>query len=84
VLAYEWRLALGISARNGPAVPELADARQVRLGVLAHLESALTAIGLLDPQAPKKLMPRLNQLFGRAGVLAGRDPHPAAASPKPP
>jgi tRNA/rRNA methyltransferase len=26
------------------------------------------AIGFLDPAAPKKLMPRLNQLFNRAGV----------------
>jgi tRNA/rRNA methyltransferase len=26
------------------------------------------AIGFLDPAAPKKLMPRLNQLFNRAAV----------------
>ena len=45
----------------------LADARQVA-GMLAHLEQSLTAIGFLDPAAPKKLMPRLNQLFNRAGV----------------
>ncbi len=25
-------------------------------------------IGFLDPAAPKKLMPRLNQLFNRAGL----------------
>jgi tRNA/rRNA methyltransferase len=68
VLAYEWRLALGgFTAPPAPAAPELADARQVA-GMLAHLESALTAIGFLDPQAPKKLMPRLNQLFNRAAV----------------
>jgi hypothetical protein len=34
--------------------------------MLAHLEQALVAIDFLDPQAPKKLMPRLNQLFNRA------------------
>nr|MDP2191305.1 RNA methyltransferase [Rhodoferax sp.] len=45
----------------------LADASQVA-GMLAHLEKSLVAIGFLDPQAPKKLMPRLNQLFNRAGV----------------
>ena len=45
----------------------LADARQVA-GMLAHLEQSLVAIGYLDPAAPKKLMPRLNQLFNRAGV----------------
>ena len=68
VVAYEWRLALG-----GYAVPEataasvLADASQVA-GLLAHWERSLVAIGFLDPQAPKKLLPRLNQLFNRAGV----------------
>jgi tRNA/rRNA methyltransferase len=28
----------------------------------------LIAIGFLDPQAPKKLMPRLNQLLNRAAI----------------
>jgi tRNA/rRNA methyltransferase len=36
--------------------------------MLAHLERSLVALGFLDPAAPKKLMPRLNQLFNRAGV----------------
>ena len=31
-------------------------------GLLAHWERALVEIGFLDPAAPKKLMPRLNQL----------------------
>jgi tRNA/rRNA methyltransferase len=68
VIAYEWRLALGAFAVQ-PATSEavLADARQVA-GMLGHLEQSLQAIGFLDPQAPKKLMPRLNQLFNRAGV----------------
>lgn len=43
----------------------LADAAQVA-GMLTHWEQALTDIGFLDPAAPKKLMPRLNQLFNRA------------------
>ena len=47
--------------------PELADARAVQ-GLLEHLQAALTDIGYLDPAAPKKLMPRLNQLFNRAGL----------------
>ena len=80
VIAYEWRLALGGFAvpdaspsdnlvENLAGVPavNLADAQQVA-GMLAHLEQSLTAIGFLDPAAPKKLMPRLNQLFNRAGV----------------
>ena len=44
-----------------------ADARQVA-GLLQHWEHALTAIAYLDPLAPRKLMPRLNQLFNRAAV----------------
>lgn len=71
VLAYEWRTALGGFARQAEA-PEsvsacghLADAARVE-GMLAHWEQALVDIGYLDPQAPKKLMPRLQQLFHRA------------------
>ncbi|MEO5669659.1 MAG: RNA methyltransferase, partial [Ramlibacter sp.] len=43
----------------------LADAQAVA-GMLAHWERSLVEIGFLDPGAPKKLMPRLNQLFNRA------------------
>ncbi len=79
VVAYEWRLALGgydlpEAAPPEAATPErldvLADANQMA-GMLAHWERALVSIGFLDPQAPKKLMPRLNQLFNRAGVTQG-------------
>ena len=66
VLAYEWRMALGGFAVQ-EAVPssELADAAQVS-GLLDHWQHALIQIGFLDPESPKKLMPRLNQLFNRA------------------
>ncbi|MFT3814246.1 MAG: RNA methyltransferase [Acidovorax sp.] len=65
VIAYEWRQALGgFGVPEAPA-PDRADAAQVA-GMLAHWEQALAAIGFLDPAAPKKLMPRLNQLFNRA------------------
>ncbi|MCW2310405.1 RNA methyltransferase [Rhodoferax antarcticus] len=68
VIAYDWREALGgYPVSQATAVPTLADAAQVA-GLLAHLEQALVAIDFLDPQAPKKLMPRLNQLFNRAEV----------------
>ncbi len=66
VIAYEWRLALGgfpVQAATAPA--DKADAQQVA-GMLDHWEQALTDIGFLDPASPKKLMPRLNQLFNRA------------------
>jgi tRNA/rRNA methyltransferase len=68
VIAYEWRTALGGfpgSARPQAAADGLADA-QVVAGMLAHWERALVDIRFLDPAAPKKLMPRLNQLFNRA------------------
>ncbi len=66
LLAYDWRQALGgfnVAARTADA--NLADARAVQ-GLLSHLQQGLEAIGYLDPAAPKKLMPRLNQLFNRA------------------
>jgi tRNA/rRNA methyltransferase len=65
VIAYEWRQALGGFGLPSVAPPESADAAAVA-GMLRHWEEALVAIGFLDPAAPKKLMPRLNQLFNRA------------------
>jgi tRNA/rRNA methyltransferase len=66
VLAYEWRMALG----GFPVAPRTPDADlaggEAVQGMLTHLEQALVALGFLDPAAPKKLMPRLNQLFNRA------------------
>lgn len=66
VIAYEWRTALGGFGVE-PAAPatQPADAQAVA-GMLQHWERSLVEIGFLDPQAPKKLMPRLNQLFNRA------------------
>lgn len=68
LLAYDLRQAVGgfeVAARTPD--PERADARAVQ-GLLDHLQTALTDIGYLDPAAPRKLMPRLNQLFNRAGL----------------
>lgn len=68
VIAYEWRLALGgyaVVARTRDA--ELADAAEVQ-ATLAHWQEVLVEIGFLDPEAPKRLMPRLNQLLNRAGL----------------
>ncbi len=74
LVAYDWRQALGgfdSSAANQTGADAAAssaaqaDAAQVA-GMLKHWESALVDIGFLDPAAPKKLMPRLNQLFNRA------------------
>ena len=83
LIAYEWRMTLGgfvdsvrpelvegLKASTGSArtdIRDLADAAQVT-GMLQHWEKSLADIGFLDPAAPKKLMPRLNQLFNRAAL----------------
>jgi len=66
VVAYEWRMALGGFEVHSPSSsPAVADAVAVQ-GMLAHWEKTLVEIGFLDPAAPKKLIPRLNQLANRA------------------
>jgi len=69
LIAYEWRLALGgfggDTAQTNDDNRPLADAAHIA-GLLQHWEKALVDIDFLDPAAPKKLMPRLNQLFNRA------------------
>ncbi|MGR4867421.1 RNA methyltransferase [Variovorax sp. LARHSF232] len=96
VIAYEWRLALGgYEVRDATAPVQAADAK-AQAGMLAHWERALVEIGFLDPKAPKKLMPRLTQLFNRAQptpeeihILRGIakamvDPHRPATDGEPP
>ncbi len=68
LLAYDWRQALGgyaVQART--AVAEPADLAALQ-GTLDHWQQVLVQIGFLDPAAPKKLMPRLQQLALRAGL----------------
>ncbi|MES2481684.1 MAG: RNA methyltransferase [Pseudomonadota bacterium] len=66
VIAYEWRQALGgFGAAQADAAEAMADAQSVA-GMLSHWERALVEIGFLDPASPKKLMPRLNQMFNRS------------------
>ena len=65
LIAYDWREALGgfeVEPRTTDAT--LADAASVQ-GLLEHWQRTLVSIGFLDPAAPKKLMPRLNQLLAR-------------------
>jgi tRNA/rRNA methyltransferase len=70
LIAYDWRQALGGFGVQ-PRVPAraLADAQAVQ-GALEHWQQLLVEIGFLDPAAPKKLMPRLQQLLGRAQLGA--------------
>jgi tRNA/rRNA methyltransferase len=76
LIAYDWRLALGWpdamrSETNGSALSASphrpADAAAVG-GALLHWQQALIHLNFLDPEAPKKLMPRLNDVFNRAGL----------------
>jgi tRNA/rRNA methyltransferase len=66
VIAYEWRMALGgfgVAPRT-PAVQH-ADVPMVQ-GAVEHWGRVLVQLGYLDPAAPKKLLPRLQQLLNRA------------------
>ena len=66
LIAYDWRQALGGFA-VAPRTPDatLADAAAID-GLLQHWQRTLVAIDFLDPAAPRKLMPRLQQLLNRA------------------
>jgi tRNA/rRNA methyltransferase len=70
LLAYDWRQALG-GFGVVPRVPDtkLADGAAVQ-GALEHWREVLVQIGFLDPAAPKKLLPRLQQLINRAQPTA--------------
>jgi tRNA/rRNA methyltransferase len=70
LIAYDWRQALGGFEVQPRTVDDaLADGAAVA-GLLEHWRQALVAIGFLDPAAPKKLQPRLNQLLNRAAPTA--------------
>ncbi|MDZ5456607.1 RNA methyltransferase [Azohydromonas lata] len=70
LVAYDWRQALG-GFGVVPRVPDaqLADGVAVQ-GALEHWREMLVEIGFLDPAAPKKLLPRLQQLINRAQPTA--------------
>ena len=67
VLAYECRLGAEGENRTQAGIGfqgEAATMAQIE-GMYAHLEEALIAIGFLNADNPKKLMPRLKRLFAR-------------------
>lgn len=70
ILAYECRVAALGEQREVSGIGfqgEAASAEQIE-GLFRHLEEALITIQFLDPDHPKKLMPRLRRLFSRAGL----------------
>jgi tRNA/rRNA methyltransferase len=71
VLLYECRMAaLDGQHNDAGSVGFHGDAAsQAQIdGMYGHLEEALVAIGFLDANNPRKLMPRLKRLFARAGL----------------
>ena len=66
LIAYDWRQALGgYAVQQRTTDPTLADGAAIE-GLLQHWQQTLVQIGFLDPAAPKKLLPRLQQLLNRA------------------
>jgi tRNA/rRNA methyltransferase len=70
VLAYECRMAALGETRIASAIGFQGDAAGLAdiEGMYQHLEQALIAIDFLNPDNPKKLMPRLKRLFARSGL----------------
>jgi tRNA/rRNA methyltransferase len=66
VFAYELRMSAGGERARQPS-PALASHQEVE-GFYAHLESVLSETGFMNPDLPKKLMPRLRRLFARTGL----------------
>ena len=70
LLCYELRLASfdgapPVVSKAVPFASPLATNDDVER-CYAHLEQVMVATGFLDPQQPKRLMPKLRRLFGRA------------------
>ena len=67
VFAYELRVAALGGAIPAARAPKLASHEEVER-FYEHLERAMVEGGFLNPEHPKKLMPRMRRLFGRANL----------------
>lgn len=69
VLCYELRMQAGaaLSADATETALERASVDDIER-LYTHLEQTLIRIGFLNPARPRRLMPRLRRLFGRAGL----------------
>jgi tRNA/rRNA methyltransferase len=72
VLCYELRQAAfadapPVSSVATPFATPPASHEEVE-GFYAHLERLMTATGFLNPNSPRRLMPKLRRLFGRASL----------------
>ncbi len=69
IVAWEWRKAVGVLPHGAPGpAPEPAATHAEIEALLEHAQRALLALGYLDPQAPRRLMPRLSRLVGRVAL----------------
>ncbi len=66
VIAWEWRKGVGLHAVQPAQTESVAATAGDVQGMLAHVEQALLALEVLDPNAPRKLLPRLQRLASRA------------------
>lgn len=69
VLAHELRMAAGAAAQGQAAttLSPMATRDEVE-GLIRHLEGSMAATGFFDAGNPKRLMPKLRRLFGRAAL----------------
>ena len=68
IVAWEWRRALGgLTLPPGPRAEPAATRAEVQ-GLLEQVQRALLALGYLDAQAPRRLMPRLARLAARSAL----------------
>jgi tRNA/rRNA methyltransferase len=65
VFAYEVRMASSAPERQ-PVAP-FASHEEIE-GFYAHLERVMCETGFMNPELPKKLMPRVRRLFARSGL----------------
>ncbi|MDY0328904.1 MAG: RNA methyltransferase [Thiomonas sp.] len=66
VIAWEWRKAVGLHAVQPAQAESVAATAGEIQGMMTHVEQALLALEVLDPDAPRKLLPRLQRLASRA------------------
>jgi tRNA/rRNA methyltransferase len=66
VFAYELRMSAAAPVEQ-PATAALARHEEIE-GFYAHLEQVMCESGFMNPELPKKLMPRVRRLFARSGL----------------
>lgn len=64
LVSYELYQA-SLSGVEGEDLPEKATAEEVA-GLVAHCKTVANSLGFMDPQQPKKLMPRLQRLIAKS------------------